>query len=350
MVLMHRGQPAQVLAICDRLLAQDPQMNEARLNRALAQLSLGNFEQGWDDYVARKLVPCNFVPRKFECPSWAHEDLSGKTVLIHGEQGLGDEIMFASCFTEVLVRAGHCVIECAPRLVSLFARSFPGATVIGGVQSGATPAWWSSAPPIDLEESAGDLPKRFRRSGADFPHHAGYLLADAKRVQHWRGQLAELGSGPKIGISWRGGMRNTRRESRSIDLSEWVPMARSCKASYVSLQYGDTREDRERFSAASGIQLHHWQQAVDDLDETAALISALDLVISVTTTVVHLAGALGRPVWILTPANPEWRYLAHGETMPWYPSARLIRQRSPGEWQSVFADVLSKLASLDSAT
>lgn len=344
MALMHRGKIAESLSICDRLLTQDSSMDEARLNRALARLALGDFERGWDDYEARRLVPCNYVPRKFQCPAWTGEDVSQKTVLVHGEQGLGDEIMFASCFAEVIGRARSCVIECAPRLASLFRRSFPSATVIGGVQCGTTPAWWSSATAIDAEIAAGSLPRHFRRSAAAFPKHAGYLVPDAARVRHWREQLAALGPGPNIGISWRGGMRNTRRESRSIGLLDWAPILRACNANFVSLQYGDTREEREQLNAGIGIPLHHWQHAVDDLDETAALISALDLVISVTTTVIHLSGALGRPVWILTPANPEWRYQARGETMPWYPSARLIRQPSLGDWRPVLSDVARRLA------
>ena len=333
MVVSLRGEHERALALCNELLSIRPEMHEVRLNRAHVSLKLGRFETGWDDYEARKLVRCNFVARELPCPEWRGEGLGGKTILIRGEQGLGDEIMFASCFGEFMAGAGQCVIECAPRLERLFRRSFPGAIVFAGQQSAEVPAWWERAPAIDFQIPAGSVPRYLRRSCAAFPDHRGYLVPDPRRVVYWRDRLAALGSGPKVGISWRGGMPSTRRNLRSIELAAWAPLLRTSEAHFISLQYGDTVDERARVVREQGFALNFWQEAIEDLDETAALVAALDVVISVCTAVIHLAGAIGRPVWILVPTSPEWRYQVFGETMPWYPSARLIRQRSPGDWQ-----------------
>ncbi|RPI48730.1 MAG: tetratricopeptide repeat protein [Betaproteobacteria bacterium] len=343
MVLSHRGEHERALALCDRLLSAQPELHEARLNRALIGLKLGRFESGWDDYESRKSVRCNYVARDLPWPEWRGESLAGKTILIHGEQGIGDEIMFASCFPELVEQAGHCVIECAPSLERLFRRSFPAASVFAGEQSVARLSWLTSAPAIDVQISAGSIPLHVRRSRAAFPSHHGYLAPDPGRIAHWRDRLATLGPGLKVGISWRGGMQSTRRSLRSIELGAWAPLLRTPNARFVSVQYGDTGEERARLVLAHGLELQCWQDAIDDMDETAALVSALDLVVSVCTAVIHLAGALGRSVWILVPTSPEWRYQAAGVSMPWYPSATMIRQQTAGDWRPEIAEAVRRL-------
>jgi tetratricopeptide (TPR) repeat protein len=341
MVLAHCGEDEQAIALCGRLLVNVPEMHEARLNRALALLKLGRFDQAWDDYEARKITRSNYVARAFPCPEWRGEDLRGKTILIYGEQGLGDEIMFASCFDEIIRLVGRCVIECSPRLGSLFQNSFPNASVVAGNQSAALPKWWAREAAIDYQVAAGSLPRYLRRSPADFPSHNGYLSPDEARIARWRGQLASLGPGLKVGISWRGGKPSTRSNLRSLDLGAFAPLMRTQSAHFVDLQYGDTADERTKFAREYGLNLHSWREAIDDLHETAALIRALDLVISVCTAVVHLAGAIGRPVWVLVPASPEWRYLAKGSAMPWYPTARLYRQRVHGDWRPVLDEIVA---------
>ncbi len=343
MILSHYGQHERALRLCDQLLSSNPGMHEARLNRALALLHLGRYEQAWDDYEARKLVRSNYRARSFPCPEWQGEDLSRRRILVHGEQGLGDEIMFASCFQDVIGRAGHCIIECEPRMVQLFKRSFADATVVPGTQSTALSAWWTDDGGADVHVAAGSLPRYFRRSISDFPVHGGYLKPAPERVAYWRWRLGGLGPGLKVGISWRGGMPSTRRGLRSIDLAAWGQILRVEGVHFVSLQYGDTRDELQRLVREQGVSVHSWQEAIDDLDEAAALVSALDLVISVCTAVVHLAGAMARPVWVLVPASSEWRYQASGERMPWYPSARLFRQSTADDWSPLLRDVEEKL-------
>jgi hypothetical protein len=191
----------------------------------------------------------------------------------------------------------------------------------------------------------GSLPGQFRRQAAAFPQHAGYLVAEPEKVAAWRDAFDALGPGPKIGISWRGGTGMTRRALRSIELEEWVPLLRCPGMHFVNLQYGDCADEIERITRSSGVSIKHWESALRDYDETAALVTALDLVISVQTAVVHLAGALGKPVWVLVPSVAEWRYGDQGERMPWYPSARLYRQSSLEVWDDVLNRVRSAVAS-----
>ncbi|HEV8518516.1 MAG TPA: tetratricopeptide repeat-containing glycosyltransferase family protein [Burkholderiales bacterium] len=344
MVLIHQGRLAEAIAACDRLLAAMPELDDARLNRALALLMQGHFARAWPDYEARKRVRGNYIPRPFKFPEWRYEALVDKAILIYAEQGLGDEIMFSSCVPDLLKLGGRCVLECSPRLENLFRRSFPGATVHGALQSDRDTRWLTQAGRVDYQTAIGSLPGVFRRHWSDFPRHTGYLRADPARVAHWRASVATLGAGFTVGISWRGGTSRTRQSKRSIDLMDWLPMLRRAGCHFVSLQHGTYRAEAEEALQAAGVQVHHWQEAIDDYDETAALVSALDLVISVQTAVVHLAGALGKPVWVMVPAMAEWRYLQSGDTMPWYPSVRLFRQSRADDWKPVIDSVTTELA------
>ena len=163
-------------------------------------------------------------------------------------------------------------------------------------------------------------------------------------MAYWRARLDALGPGAKIGISWRGGTTRTRRRLRSISLGDWRPVLDLPGATFVSLQYHrDAPEEVDAFRRDTGVAIHHWQDAIDDYDETAALVCALDAVVSVCTAVVHLGGALGRPVYVVVPFSPEWRYGLVGDSMPWYPSVKLFRQREVGEWTGPIAEIRDAL-------
>lgn len=347
MLLQYQGRFEEALEKYNYVLELQPDCDEARLNRSIVWLTRGEFARAWPEYEARKKASDHFIPRHFPYPEWDGSPLAGKTILVYSEQGLGDEIMFASCLPEVASRAKLCVIECTKKIAPLLERSFPGTLVHGGEQTDDC-SWLTAAPKIDWQVAMGSLPLRFRNRRSDFPQHQGYLKADPSRVERWKARLDGLGGGLKIGISWRGGTRKTRRRIRSCELEDLLPLLRSQTAHFVSLQYGEYGEELSRLDNQHGVKVHHWREAIEDYDENAALVSALDLVISVCTAVIHLGGALGRPVWVMVPSAPEWRYQNAGEEMPWYPSVRLFRQLAPGNWGGVIDRIKNQLSRPDS--
>jgi tetratricopeptide (TPR) repeat protein len=340
------GRMDEAVASYDAALATEPGYELARFHRALARLIEQRYELAWDDYEAR-LASVLLPPRRFDFPRWDGGELAGKTLLILAEQGLGDEIMFASCFAEVIARAQHCVIDCAAKLAPVFRRSFPLASVHGGTQFD-DPVWLAGLPRPDLQIDAGSLPRLLRPRVSAFPLHHGYLAADPQKVKAWHSRLADLGSGPKIGVSWRGGTAVSRSGLRSLTLTDLDPVLAVPGAHFVCLQYDAAGEEIARYGAHNGRLIEYFPEAIADYDETAALVAALDLVISVCTAVIHLGGALGTPVWVMAPQVPEWRYGIRGESMPWYPGNRVLRQSAPGDWNGVIAQVAAELARLRS--
>lgn len=336
------GRLPEAFAEYERALALRPVFPLASFHLGMAQLLAGDFARGWEGYDLRRLS-AEYARAPAGIPRWDGTPLAGRRLLVTREQGLGDEIMYASMIPELLAQAGGVVLECDPRLAPLLRRAFPAATVFGTEPGGGLPA--SIAPAsIDVQIEAGSLARLLRRRAADFPRHEGYLRADPAQVVRWRERLAELGPGLKVGIAWTGGVRRTRRELRSLDLEQLLPLLRVPGVRFVSLQYtADARDDIEALRARHGIDIAHWPEAIADYDQTAALAGAVDLVVSVCTSLVHLAGALGRPAWVLVPVGPEWRYGNTGTTMPWYPSVRLFRQTAYRDWEPVIAAVAAEL-------
>lgn len=317
---------------------------QAHLNRASIWLAQEDYARGWDEYEWR-LRSREHAPlyERFRQPRWDGAPLAGRRILVYAEQGLGDEILFASCLPEVAAQAAHCVIDCEPRLAGLFRHSFAQATVHGGRQT--DPAdWIDGAGRIDLRIPAGSLPLYLRRRVEDFPPHRGYLRAAPARVAHWRERLRALGPTRKIGLSWRGGVPRTGRGSRSLRLDELLPLLRLRGHAFVSLQYGPCGEELAALRERHGIEIHHWPEALGDYEETAALLTALDLTLSVCTAVVDLGGALGRPVWVMAPVRTDFRYGIAGEEMRWYPSVRIFRQARYADWGPVIEAVAANLS------
>ena len=341
MVLGDIGQGQQAIKIFSELLALHPSDVDIQVARAVERLLALDLAGGWDDYEARhKRADCR---RPFTFPQWDGMSCRGKTLLIYGEQGVGDEIMFASCFADVLARADNVIIECDRRLAPLFARSFPAAKVQARVSSQDV-TWLREAGTINVQCASGSLPRLFRRSVAEFPAHAGYLRADDAKVAKWRARLAQLPGKIKIGLSWRGGADRTRRNLRSIDLIQLAPLFRLTDVTFVNLQYDDVAEECDVASAVFGRPIVQFPEAIADYDETAALVCALDLVVSVQTAIVHLTGALGKRALVMLPFSPEWRYMRSGDRMLWYPSVKLFRQEKPKDWGPVIEKIAHEVA------
>jgi tetratricopeptide (TPR) repeat protein len=332
------GRYDEAIARFRQVLERDPDNPGGHNNLSFALLATGNFAEGWKHQGRKWGMRENARYRQqFDCPPWRGEPLRGKSLYVWSEQGLGDQVMFASMFPDLLAAGARCTFQSHHRLQRLFAHSFPGAEVVAKPRRGAPP------PGADYHVPMSGLGEHLRASLDAFPRHSGYLAADLSRRLHWRTRLTALGPGLRVGISWRGGTDRTDRRLRSIPLAQWRAILRVPGLRFVSLQYGDCREELEAMRA-EGLPIAHWQEAADDLDEAAALLCELDLVVSVTTTVIHLAGALARPVWVLVPSRPGWRYLLEGERLPWYPSARLWRQQEPGDWTPVLERVAQAIA------
>jgi tetratricopeptide (TPR) repeat protein len=340
-VALHElGRAEEAIAAYDRALARNPKHVAARFHRALSLLALGRFAEGWPDYELR-LRSEDRPQRAMPGVRWQGEPLEGRALLVHAEQGVGDEILFASCLPEIVRQAGHCIVECDARLASLYRRSFPGATIAGGSQR--EPVALPAGARADFHVPIGSLPGHLRCSPADFPAHAGYLLADPERAAVWRARLAQVGRGPFVGIAWRGGTLRSRGPARSIALAQLSPILAARAVTWVSLQRGAARDEHDAIERMRDARAQAFPEALEELDESAALLAALDLVITIDSTVAQLAGALGRPVWVLLPVGAEWRYGVAGEHMPWYPSARLFRQQAPGAWAPVVDQVAREL-------
>jgi tetratricopeptide (TPR) repeat protein len=346
MALHDLGRIDEALASHEAALAIDPASHHGRFHRSMALLIQHRFAPAWGDFESR--LKSEYLPaRRLDIPLWTGGELAGKTLLILAEQGLGDEIMFASCFGDVIARAGLCIVDCSPKLEAIFRRSFPEAIVHGGTQFD-DPQWLAALPPAALQVYAGSLPRFLRPDLAAFPAHRGYLRADPAKAAHWRERLDHLGAGLKIGVSWRGGTALTRGARRSLGLDDLAPLFAVPGVQFVSLQYDAAENEIDDYRNRGGYTLHHFADAIADYDETAALVASLDLVVSVCTAIIHLGGALGTPVWVMAPMVPEWRYGIRGESMPWYPGNRVLRQQRAGDWQAVIARVAGEVAALRS--
>lgn len=329
------GQPEQAVELCDRALDANPRSNIARFNRSLALLEMGRWD-AFRDYHESSLVQGDRHAREYAlperpCPEW--DGTKGKTIVLHGEQGIGDEIMFASCIPDA-VRDCDVIIECDDRLEPLFRRSFPEAQVYGTLALDEIPwPWWHS---IDAFLPIAGLPQFYRKFDVDFPRKP-YLLADDWQIRQWHKKLPQ--DRPTIAISWIGGLKKTRVEERSVPLDLWQPILALQKeglANFISLQW---HPDSAEEAKANGVEVN--DGVMKHVDFAASLMSACDLVISVTNTNAHLAGALGVECWCLTPKHAPWAFC--GEENAWYGSVKHYRQDEAGKWAPVIERVASDL-------
>ncbi len=337
-VLRDLGRIDEALENFSAALAVKPAFELALWHQSLTYLLLQDFARGWENYDLR-LSSRDRPQRPLTFPEWKGQDTSGMRVLIFGEQGIGDEIMFASCLPQMIAASRTCIVECSERLLGLFRRSFPDAIVRASTGSTAV----ASRESCDVQIAMGSLPRFLRKTGNDFTRHQGYLRAAPKLRDKWRARLAAMGPGPKVGISWQGGTQKTRSPVRSMPLERLAPLLGTAGVHFIDLQYTDCGAEIETVEARLGLRIHRWREAREDFEETAALVAELDLVISVCNTVVHLGGALGKAVWVLAPFSPEWRYGIRGVSMPWYPSVRAFRQASYAAWDPVIEDVAQSL-------
>ena len=347
-VYLTQGRVDEGLAHLNRAVASQPDRAEAHWNLSLPLLATGNLERGWEEYDWRWNGHENWFPtppknRGFPQAWWAGEDLEDKTVLVWAEQGVGDEIMFANALPDIIAAAGHCVVECDPRLVTLFARSFPSAEVIGRSDPPHPRCLMSD---IDRQIPMGSLPRWFRASVESFPEHHGYLVPDPQRVEYWQHRLEAIDGRPKIGICWRSRHRNAQRNLAYTELEEWGAIFSVTGVSFVNLQYDECRTELEDARLRFGVGIHVWDDIdlMNDLDEVAALTMALDGVIAPSTSVSAMAGALGKPVLQFT-FGEGWPALGSGR-YPWYPALKMFVRQWGESWERVLAAVARDIEGL----
>lgn len=332
--LRDLGRSAEALAHYDAVLQRDPGFVDALLNRSQLLLMEERYGEGWDAYDARLAFPD--APRSpVALPAWAGQP--GARVLVYGEQGIGDQVMFASCLPDLAARASAVTLVCHPKLVTLFQRSFGGMVVHSRDEPAAM-----AAREFQAAVALASLPRIFRRSRDAFPRHGGYLAATPEDTARWSDRFAKGPPGPRIGLCWRGGSLQTRGHLRSILPEHLSPLAGAGAVRWISLQYGDSAADCTAIRRA-GLAIDRWPEIESDLEACTAAIAALDLVITIDNTIAHLAGALGKVAWILLSNAPEWRYGLERDALPWYPQARLFRQRQGDTWAPVLAAVASAL-------
>jgi tetratricopeptide (TPR) repeat protein len=332
--LRVRGEWADAEVSFEQALRLNLDFAEARNNRAMLWLLLGKYEQGWREYKWRwRTRPFSSSPRPG--PLWDGGPLGGKTIMLHAEQGLGDTLQFIRYAAVVKERGATVLVACQPELLGVLS-GCPGVDRLLP-QDGPLPACAMHAPLLSLPGLCGTtLPT--------IPATVPYLVAAQDRVARWRQHLAAV-PGFKVGICWQGSPRHQDDRRRSVPLSQFQPLAEVPGIRLVPLQRGP---GEEQWAACARrwpvVELPGLAQGPSEAwVETAALIAALDLVVTVDTAVAHLAGALGRPVWVPLQFSPDWRWLLQRIDSPWYPTMRLFRQSREGDWAGVFARIAAEL-------
>ncbi len=335
-LLHQKGDFGDALACYEIALSLRPNDATILYNRSFTLLALGRLSEGWIDYEQR---PSRLEVRHLDTPFWFGEDLSSKSILIWGEQGIGDEIRLAGMFAEVIDRASRCVIECNAKLLPLFTRTFPQAQIVIKTY----PPHPSTLNNIDYQCAAGSLARWLRPTVESFPERETYLIPDPGRVQYWRDRLAELGPGPKIGFSWRSMKNHGSRMLYYTTLDLWGPIFTLPGVDFVNLQYDQCDEELNAASKQFGVPLHEFPELdmLNDLDETAALIQALDLVISAPTAPSIMAAALGVPSWVIG-YEQGWQMLGTSY-MPWFPTMRHFFRQSGQSRSDIIADIAKLL-------
>lgn len=324
--LQSIGYLNEALAACEAVLQMEPNHAEAHWNRALLLLLQGKYAEGWQEYEWRwKKRHFTSPKRDFPKPQWHSEPLTGKTILIHAEQGFGDTLQFCRYLPLLAASATQVVFECHPPLAVVMATLGPGINIVPMGQP---------LPSFDYHLPLLSLPCQLGTTLETVPCSIPYLYAPADRLLFWQSVVPQDGR-CKVGLCWAG--KSYPDPGRSIPAAALAPLAACTDAVFVSLQLGEGIE-RPAFSLIDLTML------VRDFADTAALLAQLDLVITIDTAVAHLAGALGVETWVLVPAAPDWRWGLGRDDCPWYPSMRLYRQQQTGQWDEVLEQVATALS------
>ncbi|MET3906799.1 tetratricopeptide (TPR) repeat protein [Bradyrhizobium sp. S3.3.6] len=333
--LRNAGEIDEALTASTRAVALDPEQPLAQYNHAHFLLMNGHFAEGFEAYRwRRKCKTLSEGDPTFSEPEWRGEPLAGRTLLVFAEYGLGDAVHFVRYLSMVTGKGGKIILQVQPALASLL-RQLPDVTVIPRGEA---------LPPFDLQLPLMSLPRLFGTTLDNLPADVPYLHSDPGKLSRWRAVLGRERR-LKVGVVWAGNPRHKGDGQRSLSAAAVLPRLVMPGLQLYSLQKEPRAEDGAVL-AALGDDVIDLAPALGDFADTAAAVAALDLVIAVDTSVAHLAGALGRPVWMLTPYALDWRWLRDREDSPWYPTMRLFRQRKPREWDDPLMRLTAALAVL----
>ncbi len=338
----HRlsGNPVEALNILDPLINRNPNDSDARCIRALALFSIGHYQKAWIDYSMRWHTSLHEAARPFKQRRWSGQNVEGKTILIWGEQAVGDEIMFGTALSEFESMDVSVIIETEYRLVPLFRRAFPNYKILARTDP-PNPDLFDKN--IDFQISIGDIGQYLRPGLSSFDRNLPYLKPDVKRTELLTNRYCSLAKGRmRVGVSWRSGIEHAGI-ARSLDLQSLKELlAYYDDIWWLSLQFGDIDDDLAKL-AMDGTPIPYVDNdinALKSMDDLVAQISCLDLVISVANTTAHIAGALGKKTYALLPYAADWRWQHKGDQCHWYPSVTLLRQKQSGRWSSVIRDLI----------
>lgn len=336
------GRWERAIAAGRRACVLAPDSDSSAFELGMLLLALGRWAEGWPLYDRRLRLP-RAAPRpdRLPQPYWDGRPDADLTVAIWCDQNVGDEMQFARLLPEAAARVGRVVLECDPRLVPLFARSFPAVTVVGRADP---PDPRLTAPDVGAQLPQGHLGRLLRQDAASFGRGPRtWLAADPDRTAVLRARYRDWSAGrPVVGIAWKS--VNAAFQGKNLPLADWAPVLRTEGALFLSVQYGDAAADLAA-AEATGVAVARDPEvdALVDLDGFAAQLAAVDLVISISNSTIHQASGLGRPVWGLLHVRPDWRWGVAGPDCPWFPSLRLYRQPERGAWEPVLAAVAGDL-------
>ncbi len=330
LVLHDKGQYQEAVRAYSTALSLQQNYARAHSNLSQTYLLLGDYERGWKEFEWRLGVPSIAGPRRSDRPRWDGGDLAGRTIFLYSEQGYGDVIQFVRFIPELVNRGGKIVLGCPAELSLLFQGL--GQIVIPGQQ----------IPPHDVHCSLLSLGAILGISSQSIPAPIPYLKADPQLADEWSKRFDSSDQRLRVGLVWGGSATHTNDRNRSIKLKQFAPLASVTTTAFYSLQKGEPAA--EASDPPPGMQLVDWTAELNDFADTAALIQNLDLLITVDTAVAHLAGAMGKQVWLLIPFVPDWRWMLERFDSPWYPTMRLFRQKSVGDWEEVLQRARGELA------
>jgi len=330
--LRDLGRTAEALAAFEAAIACDGDYADAHWNRALALLLSGDFERGWPAYEWRWRAT-TMTPRKFSAPLWDGTPADRRTLLLHAEQGLGDCLQFIRYAPLVVARGATVVVECPAPLASLVG-SCAGVSEV--VARGAP------LPPFDLHAPLMSLPGLLATRADTIPAETPYLAAPKSAGAALENALEQAPGRKKIGIVWAGNPGHENDRNRSCDPAYFACLADNSDVALFNLQKNASRMALSQVPLAADLAPY-----LDDFSDTAFAAQQMDLLVTVDTALAHLAGALGRPVWLLLPFAPEWRWQLARDDSPWYPTMRLFRQTRPGDWDGVFQRLCQALAKFE---